>query len=331
MSDNKSTTSQVRKPRKPRKGRSGEDYKAAFGQESTQMIPLDPNKAVQTAAETKMFTVRQPRAPGPSDLDWIQAHGPVGDTKADGTKASRPEIVRANLNELNRRNTPDMDQARAAVEERRNAQQAGQQAPDSGDFKVAFGMDGRPVGFSAPQGDKRGAAMPLAFGSDPHKINQTGDFLEGERAAIKQQIEDVTNDYFSGLKAPQSQPSQVVAPQPKFTFPGMNAPVQPPVNLPTNLTPNDTPQAYANASRKAGLLKNADKGYPVPNVMNFGPPKNSIYTAEQIKSLPDGTRLTQLPDGTFTTAPVGPQQSPFSKLWESMGKAFTRSMYGGNQ
>jgi len=125
-----------------------------------------------------------------SDLEWIQANGPLGNVHPDGRKATRPEIVAARENDLNRRNQVDMSKVGQAVQERKNLQKMQEPENNPSPFKVAFGLDGQPVGFSTPKGSSFGKPLPTISGTSLSRLNRTGEFTSGERSAIRKKIQE---------------------------------------------------------------------------------------------------------------------------------------------
>lgn len=216
-----------------------------------------------------------------SDLDWIQQHGPVGDTKADGTKATRPEIVRANQNDLNRRNTPDLGLAQAAVQEKKAEQemQAGQPGITKGDeaFRVAFGLpgtkeSGQPVGYATKPGGSVPVHDPRVLKNDPAS-NIRGDFTEPERGQIRQRVAEAPNALAQlgspALQTPMSPQGQMAM------LPGgkpfdLNAVFPPKAAAPTALPApaSAAPIPGVQAPPVAGTLQTADE----EQIRRFGKP-----------------------------------------------------------
>lgn len=144
------------------------------------------------------------KAPEMNPLDWIQANGPIGDTKADGTKASRYEIVQANQRALNDKIRLNPAQIQENVNARKREMAPGLDAAGDpkgqlirGDenFKVAFGLDGQPVGFNDPTGRM---GTPAVNDMERSKINQNGEFTAAERANIGSYIKNSPEQLYKG-------------------------------------------------------------------------------------------------------------------------------------
>lgn len=237
------------------------------------------------------------KAPEMNPLDWIQANGPIGDTKADGTKASRYEIVQANQRALNDKIRLNPAQIQENVNARKRemapaldaaGDPKGQLTRGDENFKVAFGLDGQPVGFNDPTGKMASAVSAL----DKSKVNQSGEFTGAERSQIAANVEKAPS-FLDFLPGPES--------------PGLTQVPAPVAEMPL---PNDTPRASAEAARNSGFFANMSPLGPMPQDSVLPPVPNAADVER------NGLGFTNI------------GQSPGGKMMKWLGNFMTPS-YGG--
>lgn len=216
-----------------------------------------------------------------SDLDWIQQHGPVGDTKADGTKATRPEIVGANQRDLDRRIAPNSGFDQAGFDAKKAALQkpaANVQGDEA--MRVAFGQQGQPVGFATRQGDLTGGNITPA----DEGINRTGNFTNAERGSIQSSIAQAPETILAKQAGRQQMNSQIAA------LPDVNQPS--PFDLGAVFPQGTSPPSVPTPAT------NADPGMPVPNTM-------TPTSGSSIPNLGPGPGLAELLKKVMGMYPAG--------------------------